>query len=150
MIKFQSAVQYLALAASLMAGAAMAGGPSAPAPAEVVKAQGVFAATQLKVLAAIYGSDPSGAASREAIDNGWAPVNRNYASPQHGWPARGPSLGESIEPLLAQAHAASAGCQGYEDACQAKSMAWARLGTKRIKAAKNPGAELAKVVAEMQ
>ena len=74
--------------------------PSFPRPAQVdvVKAQGVYALSQLKALAAIYGADPSGAASREAMDNGWAPVSRSYASPQHGWPARGPSLGESIEP----------------------------------------------------
>ena len=128
----------------------MAGLPSSPAAADVVNAQGVFAVAQLKALAAVYGAYPSGAATREAIDNGWGPVHRGYASPQHGWPARGPSLGESIEPLLAQAQAARAACQGYEDACQARSLAWARAGAQRVKAAKNPGVELAKVVAEFE
>lgn len=119
-----------------------------PAPADVVKAQGVYALSQLRSLAAVYGADPTGSASREAINNGWAPVARGYASPQHGWPARGPSLGESLEPLLAQAQAARSACQGYEDSCQAESLAWAKARVKGVRAARNPGAELAKVVAE--
>jgi hypothetical protein len=121
-----------------------------PAQADVVKAQGVYALSQLKALAAIYGADPSGAASREAMDNGWAPVSRSYASPQHGWPARGPSLGESIEPLLAQARAAKYACPGYEGACQAQSLAWAKVEAKRVRSAKNPGAQLAASVAQLE
>lgn len=150
MTAIQHAAQSLIVAASLAVGAAMAAPPSAPAPADVVRAQGVFAVSQLKVFAAIYGADPTGAASREALDNGWAPVDRGHASPQGGWPARGPSLGESIETLLAQAQAGRSSCSGYEDECQAKALAWARAQAKRVKGAKNPGAELAKVVAGLE
>lgn len=120
-----------------------------PDEASIVKGQGAYAMAQLSVLAAIYGSDPSGKASKEAFDNGWAPVSRSYASPQSGWPARGPSLRESIEPLLAQAYAAKAACSSIEGHCQDAAAKKAKGAARVILSSKNPGHALAEAVSKI-
>lgn len=135
-----------ALGVSMGASSQTMNGFHKPGQQSVVKAQADYALIQLKVLSGFMGSDPSGLASREAIEKGWAPVNRGFASPSHGWPARGASLGESIEPLLAQARAGAQGCKELEGACQKSAQNWAKEGMSRIKHAKNPGVEFAKVV----
>lgn len=135
-----------ACAAAVFCVSAMPQSFERPSEEAIVKAQGVHAGVQLKVMAAFMGADPSGLASREAIEKGWAPVNRGYASPTHGWPARGPSLGESIEPLFAQARAAQLGCKELEGTCQARAAAWAKEGGRSVRAAKNPGREFARLV----
>lgn len=139
----------VAMAALSMSGAAVAQAFPRPSEEAVVKAQGQHAMVQLRSVAAIFGADPSGGFSREAFSKGWAPVSLGYASPTHGWPARGPSLGESIEPLLAQARAAQLACKELEGSCQAGAAAWARQRAARVKMAKNPGAELASVVGQL-
>jgi hypothetical protein len=120
-----------------------------PDEASIVRGQGNYAMAQLSVLAAIYGSDPSGKASKEAFDNGWAPVSRGYASPQSGWPARGPSLRESIEPLLAQAYAAKAACQTVEGPCQDAAAKKAKVEAGLILSSKNPGRALSQAVSKI-
>lgn len=130
---------------------AQAQSQSFPRPEEsaVVKAQGQYAMAQLKSFAAIFGADPSGGFSREAFSKGWAPVNRRYSSPTNGWPARGPSLGESIESLFAQARAAQLACKELEGSCQIEAAAWAKKSAERVKIAKNPGVELARTVDQL-
>ena len=60
-----------------------------------------------------------------------------------------PRLGESIEPLLAQARAAQLACKELEGACQGVAAAWAKQSAGRVKMAKNPGVELARTVDQL-
>lgn len=110
--------------------------------ADVIKGQGQYAATQLKILASIYGSDPTGSASREAFTKGWAPVQYGWSSPTHGWPARGANIGESLAMLFAQVRAAKDGCPSFEGACQESALKYGRAMSAKIMSARNPGVEL--------
>lgn len=139
----------LAFACVSMGSAAAQTNIPTPDEASIVKGQGAYAMAQLSVLAAIYGRDPSGKASKEAFDNAWAPVSRAYASPQSGWPARGPSLRESIEPLLAQAYAAKAECARIEGQCQDEAAKKAKGAAREILSNKNPGRALAEAVSKI-
>lgn len=138
-----------AACSALLASASSAEGFKVPQP-EIVQAQGRYAMVQLTALAAVYGADPSGKASREAFDNGWAPVRLGWSSPSHNWPARGPSLKESIEPLLAQAHAAKMSCETFEGPCQNEAARVAKLQARAILKDKNPGARLAAEVGRLK
>lgn len=129
--------------AALALCAAAAQAQQLPSQADVVQAQGRYASAELAALAAVFGADPSGGASREAFEKGMAPAMLSWSSPVQGWPARGPSLRESIEPLLAMRAAAKMGCERLEGPCQAKAAAAAKAAAKKVLDAKNPGAELA-------
>lgn len=145
-----SMLRRMAFATFGLCSLAQAQNVSMPQASAIVQAQGQMAMVQLQALAAVYSADPSGKASKEAFENGWAPVNKGYSSPSHGWPARGPSLSESVEPLFAQALAAKWGCADLEGPCQNKAGAQAAKIAKKVLGSKNPGGELGSQVSSLR
>ena len=128
---------------------AFAQGSAAPAQSEIVQAQATYAKVQLQALAAIYGADPSGGASKGAFAQGMAPAMTAWSSPVQGWPARGPNLGESVRPLMAMAIAGRMGCKEVEGPCQNQAMAQAAAIGRKVSKARNPGAEFAAQVSRL-
>lgn len=121
-----------------------------PSGLQIVQAQGQYALSELQAISAIYGGDPSGSVSREAFENGWAPANLGYVSPRQGWPARGPTLGESIQPLLANVKAWRMDCQTNDGPCAKRALRWSKARSQEILSSPNPGKMLSQVVAGLQ
>ena len=150
MKKINSLFKTLAFATLGLCSISHAQTPNTPDEASIVKAQGNLAMVQLQALSYIYSADPSGKFSTEAFNHGWAPVSLAYASPTHGWPARGPSLSESIEPLFAQSLASKNNCEHLEGPCQDQASALAKKIAKKILSSRNPGKELLSQVSSLK
>lgn len=129
------------------AGASMA--QTAPQAADIVKGQAVFAMAHLRAMSAIMGADPDGAFSKEALRSGRAPVQRGWASPEGGWPARGPTLNESLDSSFAMIEAGLRGCPAVSGPCQDQALSAGKARAQAVRQAKNPGAEMARQVAAL-
>ena len=127
---------------------AQAAGLPTPPEAEVVQGQGAFAQAQLQMLAMFYSNAPA-AAAKEAFASGNAQIDWRHYSPAMGGVSRGPTLSESIGPLLANIRAAADKCPAVEGPCQDKAWAWAKAQSESIRKSAHPGKALASTLEEI-
>lgn len=118
-----------------------------PTERQIVEAQGQYARAQLGALAALLGTAPA-ASAREAFASGGAAIDWTHWSPALGGVARGPTLSESLAPLLANLAAQRAGCDRLEGPCQDRALAAGRRAAKDILKSQHPGAALAAAIKE--
>lgn len=144
----KSSLGAVVLAATLAA-SNMAHARDMPTPSEaaVVQAQGRFAAAQLQSLAMIFGHAPASVA-REAFASGNAAIAWRHYSPALRGVSRGPTLSESIAPLLANVRAARDECPSVEGPCQDRAWTWAKERAEQIRRSVHPGKALASTLDE--
>lgn len=112
-----------------------------PSEAQIIQAQGAYARSQLGSIAAILSAAPA-ASAREAFQSGNAPIDWRHYSPGLGAVARGPTLKESIAPLLSNIAAARMGCESLEGPCQSKATKSGTDAARRVLLADHPGKAL--------
>ena len=120
-----------------------------PSEGALIQAQGVYARAQLESLASLFKKLPP-AAAKEAFASGNAAIDWRHYSPSLGGIARGPTLGESIAPLLANVEAVKLGCPTTEGPCQVKAWNWAKDQARTILASSHPGIALANIMGDMK
>jgi hypothetical protein len=142
-------MKLLILAASLATCAAGLGaqGLFPPTEASVVKAQGDFARIQLESLSALLSAMPA-AVAKESFASGNAAIDWAHWSPALGGVARGPTLAESLNPLLSNLAAAKSACAELDGPCQARARAWGAARASSILKSPHPGKALAMALSE--
>jgi hypothetical protein len=135
------------IATLAIAGLCAGAGAQSLTEARIVEAQGAYARAQLGSIAAILSAAPA-AAAREAFQSGNATIDWRRYSPGLGSIARGPTLKESLAPLLSNIAASKMGCVALEGSCQNQAAASGRDAALRVLGSEHPGKALLAALAE--